>query len=82
MGTPIYQAGLDVGDAILSIDSQAVHSATDIATILSASAPGKTVSVEYSNRGVHGTVQVTLGEAGQYAFDADSTDRQAWLGAQ
>jgi predicted metalloprotease with PDZ domain len=84
-GTALYKAGLDAGDAILTIDGQPVRSAADIASFLSTAAIGKTVTVGFSNRGVTGTLPVTLEESRQYAatiaggFEAQ---QQAWLGAQ
>lgn len=85
-GTPLYDAGIDVGDEILSLDGQAVHSGSEINTFLAGSAIGKTVTVEYTNRRVHGTVSVALAESRQYTLkplEGDFTAAlNAWLGPQ
>ncbi|TDW97229.1 M61 family metallopeptidase [Dinghuibacter silviterrae] len=84
-GTALYAAGLDAGDAILSLDGTPVRSAHDISTFLSTAAIGKTVQVGFSNRGISGTLPVTLEERQEYeakiaaGFEAQ---QQAWLGAQ
>lgn len=85
-GTALYDAGLDAGDAILSLDGQPVRSASDISGFLSAASIGKTVSVEFSNRRVHGALPVTLQESRQYALKpiegGDTALLRAWLGPQ
>lgn len=84
-GTALYDAGLDIGDALLSVDGQSIHQPSDITGYLSGLLPGKVVSVEYWSRGVRGTVKVTLEEGKQYGLqevEEDNKDRQAWLGPQ
>lgn len=88
-GTALYDAGLDAGDAILSIDGQPIHASADISAFLATAAIGKTVTVEFSNRRVHGTIPVTLRESTQYVLKPlDDTSavfqaaQKAWLGPQ
>jgi predicted metalloprotease with PDZ domain len=84
-GTPLYDAGLDVGDAILSVDGQPVRQPSDITGYLSGLLPGKVVSVEYEGCGVRGTVKVTLQKGEQYGLQqigGDNKAREAWLGPQ
>jgi predicted metalloprotease with PDZ domain len=56
--TPAYKAGLDVGDEIVTINSQPVKSAADLAGISNKAKPGDTWVVEYKQRGK--TKQTTL----------------------
>jgi predicted metalloprotease with PDZ domain len=89
IGTPIYNAGLDIGDEVLTIDGKTVASVSDITDFLASASIGQKVSIGFLSRGVQGSVSVTLGEAQQYGLQplsADSTSyqtlQQAWLGAQ
>jgi predicted metalloprotease with PDZ domain len=86
-GTAIYDAGLEIGDAILSLDGHPIHSAAEINAFLSKAAIGQTISVEFSNRRVHGTIPVTLREAEELGLKPlDGVDasaaQNAWLGPQ
>jgi predicted metalloprotease with PDZ domain len=84
-GTPLYDGGLDAGDAILSLDGQPVHQSSDVTGYLSGLLPGKIVTVEYFGRGARGTVKVTLAEGKQIGLqqvDEQNKARQAWLGPQ
>ena len=92
-GTALYDAGLDVGDAILSIDGQAIHQPSDITGYLALQSVGKKVAVEYLSRGKHGTLSITLEEARQFGLQtnadgdaaklsAEKAARDAWLGPQ
>lgn len=84
-GTPLYDAGLDVGDVILTLDDQPIHQPSDIPNYIGSLQPGKVVTVGYYNDGVRGTVKVTLEGAKQYEFKADEAGakvREGWLGPQ
>ena len=91
MGSPLYKAGLDEGDEILSLNGHAVHQASDISTCLDSLAPGSTVSVGFRSRGVTGTVEVKLEvqnewqlkpfeEVGQVLTPEEKAFREGWLG--
>jgi predicted metalloprotease with PDZ domain len=55
-GTPIYKAGIDVGDIILTADGKEIKTAEDLADIVTAKKPGDKISVTYKNRsGQHNT---------------------------
>lgn len=59
---PLYQAGLDRGDKILSFDGQAVKTPSDVQAMLDKHKPGDTITIEADQRGVKRTVQLTFTE--------------------
>jgi len=59
---PLYKAGLDRGDKILSFDGQAVAKPSDVSAILEKHKPGDTITIEAEQRGVKRTVQLTFTE--------------------
>jgi len=63
IGTPVYKAGLDVGDIILKADGKEVKDAQSFTDIVSAKNPGDKIIVNYKNRtGEHETT-ITLEES-------------------
>ena len=63
IGTPVYKAGLDVGDIILKADGKEVKDGQSFTDIVSAKKPGDKVVVKYKNRtGEHETT-ITLEES-------------------
>lgn len=93
MNGPLYKAGIDRGDTILTFDGQTVTSPSEIQTILEKHKSGDTISVEVLQRGVKRTTQVTLTEDPQLAIAAyetigkELTDdmkkfREEWLGSR
>ena len=93
MNGPLYKAGIDRGDSILTFDGQTVSSPSEIQTILEKHKSGDTISVEVLQRGVKRTTQVTLTEDPQVAIAAyetigkELTDdmkkfREGWLGSR
>lgn len=63
IGTPVYKAGLDVGDIILKADGKEVKNAQAFTDIVSAKNPGDKIVVNYKNRtGEHETT-ITLEES-------------------
>jgi predicted metalloprotease with PDZ domain len=62
VGTPIYDAGLDQGDRIVTIDGKAVTSDTVVRTVVAAHKPGDRVSVGFEGRGGHRDVTLVIGE--------------------
>lgn len=59
---PLYKAGLDRGDKILTFDGQAVSKPSEIQAILEKHKPGDTITIEAEQRGVKKTVQLTFTE--------------------
>jgi predicted metalloprotease with PDZ domain len=62
IGTPIYQAGLDAGDLIATLDGQPVGSDSLLETIRAAHRPGDQLEVRFQSRGEDRTATVTLAE--------------------
>lgn len=93
-GSPAYVAGLDQGDAIVSIDGTRLNTVARISSVLGRHAPGDAVSVRTRRRdGSEEEVQLTLGKnptleivsiesAGGEPTAAQKTFRDAWLGSQ
>ncbi len=60
-GTPAAAAGLQVGDVITSIDSQAITSSSDAADYITSQTPGTKVTIHYQRGGAAQTATATLG---------------------
>jgi predicted metalloprotease with PDZ domain len=92
-GTPIYDAGLDVDDKIISIDNQDIRTYSDLAAVLDRLQPGNPVNIRYQHRNEERTARITPREnsgllvesfetAGLAVTPAISQFRQSWLGAK
>lgn len=62
IGTPLYNAGLDVDDAITQLDGKLVARAADINEILKSHKPGDAINIQYKHRTDTKTATITLGE--------------------
>lgn len=60
-GTPLYLAGLDRGDEIVSMGRVEINSADDVNFVLDQHAPGDELAIAYVQRGVTRTGTITLG---------------------
>jgi len=60
VGSPLYQAGLERADVILSMDGQSLASALAFQNIISSHKPGDQVSIRYQQRGETKTATATL----------------------
>jgi predicted metalloprotease with PDZ domain len=89
-GTPIYDAGVDVGDEIVSIGGQATKAAGDVTTILTTVKPGDRLPLVVMRRGAriesHATPVedprlelVPVERAGRSLTGAQREFRDAWL---
>lgn len=90
VGTPLYTAGLDAGDRILTVDGKDVTADTVLASAIAAKKPGDRISITYEGRAgrrettipivENPSVQVvTFEEAGRTPTDAQLAFRKAWL---
>ncbi|MBS1523664.1 MAG: M61 family metallopeptidase [Bacteroidetes bacterium] len=90
IGTPVYKAGLDVGDIILKADGKEVKNAQAFTDIISAKNPGDKIVVNYKNRtGEHETTitleespyfeVVTFEKAGKELTKEQTDFRNNWL---
>jgi predicted metalloprotease with PDZ domain len=93
IGTPLYNAGLDVDDVITQLDGKLVARAADINEILGSHKPGDAISIQYKHRTESKTATVTLGENPAYSLmtyeQTGSTPtsemkefRNSWLGTK
>ncbi|WP_066799952.1 M61 family metallopeptidase [Sphingomonas soli] len=89
-GSPIYAAGLDRGDTIVSIDNKAVANAADWRAAVKALKPGQPVSIAFRTRAGPGTATITpvvdprfslttLEKAGGTPTPEQLAFRRAWL---
>jgi predicted metalloprotease with PDZ domain len=62
IGSPLYNAGLDVEDVITQLDGKLIARVTDINEILSSHKPGDAITIQYKHRTETKTATVTLGE--------------------
>ena len=49
-GTPLYDAGLDIDDKIISIDNQDIRTFSDLTAVLDRVHPGNSVNIRYLHR--------------------------------
>ncbi|HEX6938773.1 MAG TPA: PDZ domain-containing protein [Longimicrobiales bacterium] len=93
IGSPVYDAGIDRGDRILSLDGHALTSEADLAAVLAAHAPGDHIPVTYEQRGRTRSATITLVEdptlevvtfekAGRPLTEEIRALRAAWLGSK
>jgi predicted metalloprotease with PDZ domain len=93
IGTPLYEAGLDYEDVIVSLDNRPVFKPGNIDDILSIHKPGDAISIQFKHRGELKTATITLAENPVYrvtTFEQDGITvtsdmmqfRNAWLGTK
>lgn len=93
VGTPIYAAGMDRGDRLLTIDGREASSATVLGEVLAARRPGDTVPIAFESRGQRLSANLGLSEsprvevlameeAGQTPTAAQLAFRSRWLGSR
>jgi predicted metalloprotease with PDZ domain len=93
IGTPLYNAGIDRGDLITSLDGKALPSDDAWDAILSAHKPGDVVPIRFEQRGETRQARVTFAanprleavtfeSVGQQPSAAEKAFRDAWLGSK
>jgi predicted metalloprotease with PDZ domain len=93
MGSPLYNAGLEMGDEITQCDGKAVKKADEFQTCIGKHAVGEQLSVEYISRGGTKKATVTVAEdpaieivtfekAGRPVGEAEKAFRAAWLSSK
>ena len=60
VGSPAYEAGLDRGDVLVSLDGQPVRTSAQVGELIAAKRPGDTVTVVFEHRGGRRTASVEL----------------------
>lgn len=91
-GTPLYEAGLDIDDAITEMDGKAIQRQADIDEVLSQHQPGDTLNVVYKHRKKRKETTLTLKESPAFSIvpiekegelsPEQKTFRENWLGSQ
>ncbi|MEJ8758220.1 PDZ domain-containing protein [Pontibacter sp. H259] len=90
---PIYKAGLDRGDVILTLGGKKISKEKDLEKVLKNHKPGDVIPVSYTRRGTTKTATITLTEApylevalyeniGKELTPAMQQFRNAWLGSK
>ncbi|MFD2584885.1 M61 family metallopeptidase [Pedobacter vanadiisoli] len=93
IGTPAYQAGLDVDDVLLTINGTAIKDLETVNSITDAHKPGDVLNITYLYRGVEKSTKLTLAEnpalelisiekTGGTLTAAMQNFRTSWLGTQ
>ncbi|HEX7050654.1 MAG TPA: PDZ domain-containing protein, partial [Longimicrobiales bacterium] len=91
--SPLYEAGVDRGDRIISLGGREIHEEADLRAALAGRAPGDVLTIEFEQRGRHRTASlalaadprlevVTFEAAGRQVTDAIRAFRAAWLGSK
>lgn len=92
-GTPVYKAGLDVGDVVLKVDGKDIKSSADFTAAYADKKPGDSITVDYKNRtGAHQTTVkleenpylevVTYEKAGKTPSKDQLDFRSNWLSSK
>ena len=62
IGTPLYEAGIDRNDVVVSVANSTLGNAQTLPALLKKHKPGDVLAVQYIRRGTTKTANVTLGE--------------------
>jgi len=92
-GTPLYEAGIDVGDEIQMIDDKTVKTAKEVNDILQTHKQGDKVEVKFRHRDEQHATSVTLAtnpslivydieKNGKTLTDEQKSFRMSWLGSK
>ncbi|MFD0940170.1 M61 family metallopeptidase [Pedobacter boryungensis] len=92
-GTPAYDAGLDIGDILLTVDGVEVKDQATLTKITEAHQPGDVITITYNYRGEDKTTKLTFAEnpalelvsiekTGGVLTPAMQTFRDNWLNSQ
>ena len=90
VGTPLYDAGIDIGDKIISIDGKPLKSMKDLNDVLQLHKPGEQVEIVYSHREEEKKSMINLREnpalsvvtaesGGKTVTDEQKAFRKSWL---
>src|SRR5690606_8621242 len=60
IGTPIYAAGMEQGDRLISLGGRSVTAPDDVTDVLASHRPGDTIAVSFESRGTRHEATITL----------------------
>jgi predicted metalloprotease with PDZ domain len=77
-GTPLYNAGLDVDDQVISLAGKPLKKQADLMEVLKAHKPGDKLDIEYDHRGNKTSTKIVLGENPAFTVvPAEKADNEA-----
>ncbi|HTF28554.1 MAG TPA: PDZ domain-containing protein, partial [Flavitalea sp.] len=90
IGTPLYDAGLDIDDKILQLDGKAVESLSDLRNTIEQHKPGDKISIQFKHRETTVTTEIVFAQNNAYlvkSFEKENLDvtgeitafRKSWL---
>src|SRR5690606_1757047 len=90
IGTPIYAAGMEQGDRLISLGGRSVTAPDDVTDVLASHRPGDAIAVSFESRGTRHEATITLAtsprleavlyeQAGRPVTASMRALRQAWL---
>jgi len=93
IGSPLYEAGLDRGDVIVSIGGQPITDDASWQAVKASHAPGSSVEIVFESRGAERTGRIEFAadprlevvpceDAGRPVTDAMRAFRESWLGSR
>ncbi|WP_249067108.1 M61 family metallopeptidase [Halalkalibaculum roseum] len=93
IGSPLYKAGIDQDDVLISLGGETITNARDLQRILNAHSPGDTLGVSYESVGERYDTTLVLVEdptlellpyeqAGMEVTEEMKTFRESWLGSK
>jgi predicted metalloprotease with PDZ domain len=94
VGSPLYAAGLDVGDELVAIDDAPVNGAADVDKVVQSHKPGDEITIKYSRYGKEQTTKARLiadprvevvpveSTTGGTLTDAQKKFRESWLSSK
>jgi predicted metalloprotease with PDZ domain len=88
-GSPVYEAGLEMGDVITSFDGKQLTSMDQLKEILDAKKPGDIIPITFNSRGIETSTSLRAVESNSLTLRMDSAasaeqaaKRAAWLGGK
>ena len=63
IGTPLYNAGLDIDDQVISLAGKPLKKQTDLAEVLKAHKPNDQLNIEYDHRGSKISTKIIMAES-------------------
>lgn len=80
-GGPADQAGLQPGDVIVALKGRKISEPADVYPLLSETAPGQQIEVQYFRAGKKRTTQLTLGDRSQVFAEQEGVQRESGEGS-